>query len=123
MMSGGWFVALRHETAETKKRGASGEKVNIQNNAYHKRRKQRFSKNSHGELALFDPLHQLLARFRIGFSLPERFEQFLQTRLVLVALGALARRLDPFGMLHSQIFVNLPLELCVSMNRVRHGNW
>ena len=65
--------------------------------------------------------HQLLAGLRIRFSLPERFEQFHEPRLVLIALGALAIWLDPFGMLRSQIVVNLPLQFRVSVDLSGHS--
>jgi hypothetical protein len=64
--------------------------------------------------------HQLLARLSIGFRLPERFEQFHETRFMLVAFGALSIWLDPFGMLRTQIFVNLPLEFSVIVDLARH---
>jgi hypothetical protein len=68
------------------------------------------------------PYHQLLARFRSEFNLPGRFEQFPKPRLVLITLRALAIGQNPFGMLHSQIFVNLPLEFSVSVDLARHND-
>jgi hypothetical protein len=38
-------------------------------------------------------------------------EQFLEARLVSITLGAFSTWLDPFGMLDSQLFVNLLPEL------------
>lgn len=66
------------------------------------------------------PYRQLLARFRGGFNLPGRFEQFTKSRLVLITLRALAIGQNPFGMLRAQIFVNLPLEFSVIVDLARH---
>ena len=48
-------------------------------------------------------------------------EQFREERLVRIALGAFAIGFDPFGMLDSQIIVNLFLELGVGVDFVIHG--
>ena len=58
----------------------------------------------------------------MGFTWRQRFEQFLQARLVLVTFWALTSWLDPFGVLGPQVFVNLVLELCVGVDLVRHGD-
>ena len=47
-----------------------------------------------------------------------RFEESPQARLVKIAHGRLAAWLDPFGMLPSQVFVNLPLKLGHGVGRV-----
>ena len=60
-----WFSSAGGKTADLKKRSASSKKVNIQNNAYHKQGKQRFSKNSHDQLGYLIPYCQLLARLRV----------------------------------------------------------
>ena len=39
---------------------------------------------------------------------------------MLLTFGALTSGLDPFGMLGPQIVMNLPLELCVGVDLVRH---
>jgi len=51
----------------------------------------------------------------------QRVEHFREARLVRVARGTFAIRLDPFGMLDAQIVVNLVLELGVSVDLVIHG--
>jgi hypothetical protein len=48
-------------------------------------------------------------------------EQFREERLVRIAPGAFAIGLDPFGMLYSQIIVNLLLELGIGVDFVIHG--
>jgi len=48
-------------------------------------------------------------------------EQFREERLVRIAPRAFAIGLDPFGMLDSQIIVNLLLELGVRVDLVIHG--
>jgi hypothetical protein len=48
-------------------------------------------------------------------------EQFPEARLVRIAPGAFAIGFDPFGMLDSQIIVNLSLELRVGVDLVIHG--
>ena len=48
------------------------------------------------------------------------FKQFGQARLVRITSGAIAVGLYPFGMLDAQVVVDLPLELAVGMNFVRH---
>ena len=70
---------------------------------------------------LFGLLTILAGPPRIGFTFRERFEQFLKARLVFVAFGALTARLDPFGMLRSQVVVNLLLELGVCVDLAGHG--
>ena len=53
-------------------------------------------------------------RFRLGTS----FEEPPQARLVKIAHGRLAAWLDPFGMLPSQVVVNLSLKLGHGVGRV-----
>jgi hypothetical protein len=55
MVDGFSFAALGDKTPERKERGACGNKVKRKNNGNDEEAKQRFSKNSHGELGLFDP--------------------------------------------------------------------
>jgi hypothetical protein len=55
----------------------------------------------------------------VGSQPFERVEQFHQARLVSVTHGGSAIWLDPFGMLNSEIFVNLSLELLVGVNFMR----
>jgi hypothetical protein len=50
-------------------------------------------------------------------------EQFHEARLVRITDGGFAIWLDPFGMLDSQIVVNLLPELGVGVDLVRPGNW
>jgi hypothetical protein len=49
MVNSRWVIAVVHETADATKHGASGKKVEVQNNAYHEHRKKRFSKKSHAK--------------------------------------------------------------------------
>ena len=48
-------------------------------------------------------------------------EEFRQAQLVGITGWAITVGLNPFGMLHAQIFVDLPLKFCVRMNRVIHA--
>ena len=50
-------------------------------------------------------------------------EQVHEARLVRIARGAFAICLDPFGMLDTEVVVNLLPELGVGVDLVRHGNW
>ena len=50
-------------------------------------------------------------------------EQFHEARIVRITHGGFAIWLDPFGMLDSQVVVNLLLELGVGVDLVRHGRW
>ena len=59
----------------------------------------------------------------VGSPSRERIEQFHETRLVRITHGGFAIRLDPFGMLDSQVVVDLLLELGVGVDLVRHGSW
>ena len=59
----------------------------------------------------------------VGSASRQTAEQLREARLVRIAHGTLAIGLDPFGMLDSQIVVNLLLELRVSVDLVIHGNW
>ena len=58
----------------------------------------------------------------VGSASRQTAEQFREARLVRIAHGTLAIGLDPFGMLDSQIVVNLLLELSVSVDLVIHRN-
>ena len=58
----------------------------------------------------------------LGSASHQNAEQFRKARLVRIAHGTLAIGLDPFGMLDSQIVVNLFLELSVGVDLVMHGN-
>ena len=49
-------------------------------------------------------------------------EQFQEARLVRITHGGLSTCLDPFGMLDSQVVVNLLQELRVGVDLLRHGN-
>ena len=60
---------------------------------------------------------QAIAVVRDTRALPyQDVERFHQTRLVRITHGRLAIWLDPFGMLNSEIFVNLSLELLVGVD-------
>ena len=59
----------------------------------------------------------------VGSRSREIVEQLCEARLVRITRRAFAIGLNPFGMLDPQIVVNLFLELGVSVNWVRHGNW
>jgi len=52
----------------------------------------------------------------------QHIQRFYQTRLVRITCGAFAVWLDPFGMLDSQIVVNLSPQVCVGMECVKHGH-
>jgi hypothetical protein len=54
-----------------------------------------------------------------GFLSSQTIEQFHEARLVRITHGGSAIWLDPFGMLNSEIFVNLSLELLVGVNFMR----
>ena len=49
-------------------------------------------------------------------------ERFHETRLVRITHGRLAIWLDPFGMLDSQVFVNLFPQVCVCTELVKHNH-
>ena len=53
----------------------------------------------------------------------QRVEHFREARLVRITHGGFAIWLNPFGMLDSQIVVNLVLEFGVRVDSRRHGNW
>jgi hypothetical protein len=53
----------------------------------------------------------------VGFPSPQCVELFQE------AHGGFAIWLDPFGMLDSQVVVNLLPELGVGVDLGRHGNW
>ena len=55
----------------------------------------------------------------VGSQPFERVEHSHQARLVSVTHWGSAIWLDPFGMLNSEIFVNLSLELLVGVNFMR----
>ena len=57
-----------------------------------------------------------------GSTSRQRIEQFHEARLVRITHGGAAIWLDPFGMLDSQIVVNLLPELGISVDLVRHGH-
>jgi hypothetical protein len=59
----------------------------------------------------------------VGSRSPKTVELFHQTRLVGITNGTLAIWLDPFGMLHPEVVVNLLPKLGVSMDFVRYGHW
>ena len=54
-----------------------------------------------------------------GFLSIQTIEQFHEARLVRITHWGSAIWLDPFGMLNSEIFVNLSLELLVGVNFMR----
>jgi hypothetical protein len=58
-----------------------------------------------------------------GFSSPQTIEQFHQARLVRITHRRFATRLDPFGMLHPEIVVNLLPELGVGVDLMTSGRW
>jgi hypothetical protein len=58
-----------------------------------------------------------------GFSSRQTSQQFYEARLVRIAHGRFAIWLDPFGMLDSQVVVNLLLELRVGVNLMTRGCW
>ena len=59
----------------------------------------------------------------VGSPSHQRIEQFHEARFVRITHKRLAIWLDPFGMLDSQVVVNLLLELGIGVDLVRHGNW
>ena len=50
-------------------------------------------------------------------------EQLHEARLVRIRRGAFAICLDPFGMLDTEVVMNLLLELGVGVDLMRHGDW
>jgi hypothetical protein len=54
-----------------------------------------------------------------GFLSRQTIEQFHEARLVRITHGGSAIWLDPFGMLHAEIFVNLLLELLIGVDFMR----
>ena len=56
-----------------------------------------------------------------GSDCPKTVELFHQARFVRITHGALAVWLDPFGMLDSEIVVNLFPEFAVRVDLVIHG--
>ena len=59
----------------------------------------------------------------IGSPSRQSAEHFREARVVRITPGRFAIWLDPFGMLHPQIVVNLLLEFGVRVDWMRHGNW
>jgi hypothetical protein len=59
----------------------------------------------------------------VGSPSRRNAEQLHEARFVRIAHGGLAIWLDPFGMLDSQVVVNLLPELGVSVDLVRQGRW
>ena len=59
----------------------------------------------------------------VGSLSRQSAEHFREARVVRITLWGFAIWLDPFGMLDSQIAVNLLLEFGVRVNWMRHGNW
>jgi hypothetical protein len=59
----------------------------------------------------------------VGSTSRQRVEQFREARLVRITHGGAAIRVNPVGMLDPQVVVNLLLELGVSVDLVKHGNW
>ena len=59
----------------------------------------------------------------LGSASRQTAEQFREARLVRIAHRTFAIGLDPFGMLDSQIVVNLLLEFSAGVDLVIHGNW
>jgi hypothetical protein len=58
---------------------------------------------------------------RLGGSASRRsVQQFHEARLVRITHGAVAIRLDPFGMLEPQIVMNLLPKFAVGVDLVRH---
>ena len=49
-------------------------------------------------------------------------EHFHQARLVRITHGRLAIRLDPLGMLDSQVIVNLFPQICVGVGSLKHNH-
>jgi hypothetical protein len=58
----------------------------------------------------------------VGSPSRQSVQHFRQARVVRITLGGFAIWLDPFGMLASQVVVNLLLEFGVRVNWVKHGN-
>jgi hypothetical protein len=68
-------------------------------------------------------LPEAIVIVRDARALPyQNIECFHQARLVTVTHGRLAIWLDPFGMLDSQILVNLLPQVCVGTELVKHNN-
>ena len=59
----------------------------------------------------------------IGRRSPKTVEFFHETRLVRITNRTFAIWLDPFGMLDSEVVMNLLPELGVGVDFVRHCNW
>ncbi len=58
-----------------------------------------------------------------GSPARQSVEQFREARLVRITDGGFAIWLDPFGMLHPQVVVNLLPELAAGVDLGRCGNW
>jgi hypothetical protein len=56
-----------------------------------------------------------------GFASGQTIEQFHEARVVRITQGGFAIRLDPFGMLDTEVIVNLLPELRVSADLMTHG--
>ena len=59
----------------------------------------------------------------VGSRSSGSIEQFYETRLVQITHGTVAIWLNPFGMLHPEIVVNLLPKLGVGVDLVRRGHW
>jgi hypothetical protein len=59
----------------------------------------------------------------VGSRSREFIEQFHEARLVRITHGGFAIWLNPFGMLDSEVVVNLLPELDVGVDLVRRGRW
>ena len=59
----------------------------------------------------------------VGLPSRRNAEQFQEARLVRITHGGFSTWLDPFGMLDSQVLVNLLQELGVGVDLVRHRHW
>ncbi len=59
----------------------------------------------------------------VGSPSRQSVKHLREARLVRIAHGGFAIGLNPFGMLDSEIVVNLLLELGVRVDLMRHGNW
>jgi hypothetical protein len=67
-------------------------------------------------------LLKAIAVVRDARTLPfQDVQRFHQARLVRITRGAFAIWLDPFGMLHSKVIVNLSSQVCVCMHLVKHA--
>ena len=58
----------------------------------------------------------------VGSASRQGVEHFREARVVRITHGGFAIWLNPFGMLHPQVVVNLLSEFGVSVDLVRHGH-